>query len=51
MNPGSLDVIWLLVNGSEEDHAWARAEMRKGGFAQEVVDDLESHRDELKERT
>lgn len=48
MNMTSRDVIWLLINGHAESRDWARLELLKGGFTQEVVDDLEAHRDELK---
>jgi hypothetical protein len=49
MTPTSNDIMWLLINGHAETRDWARSELLKGGFTQEVVDDLEAHRDELKE--
>lgn len=45
----SLNVIWLLINGSPEFCDWAYLELLKCGFTREVVDDLEAHRDELKD--
>ena len=49
MNPTSLDIIWLLINGHPETRDWAYLELLKSGFTREVVDDLEAHRDELKD--
>lgn len=45
----SPNIIWLLINGSPESRDWAYLELLKGGFTREVVDDLEAHRDELKD--